>query len=196
MNKDWMADAIEQARLYRKIAGKPTGRGKGRATSPKWNDPKFRQKLMLGAFHDWPLAMDLFELYADIPARFAEDPKSLEQAQLFILTKIGNWMVKAVAAKDHASLAKLAAAVEMFAAVRMGLGFAELRKVVLAVGFMAYVKEKGKSPTASELIQSCRERQVDGKVLAGHVDEALYRDIRDMQLPVARGRTNRKKKKR
>lgn len=188
--------AAKQASQFLPIPKKKGGRGKGRATSPKWDDPQFAKKLALGAFHDWPLAMDLLDLYADIPTRFAEDPASLERAQLHVLNKIGNWMVKAVADKDHASLAKLASAVEMFSHSHLGLGFADLRKVVLAAGFGAFLKETKRKPTASELIHSCRSRPVDSKVLAGHLDEALFRDIRDMRLPVAPSRANTKKKSR
>lgn len=148
------------------------------------------KKLVAGRFYDWPDIKHLMAFYSaeTEPIKSLDDKKQKAAA----LKSILSFVAAALGKRDFKPLYTLARAVEMFAVEKAPV--ADMRKASIAFQYFKLVQKQKRKPTAAELVAFCRQDQEVGKILSQHLDESVFRDIRQMQLPVVKKPANKNKK--
>jgi hypothetical protein len=188
---DFLRLAAEQAAAFLPKKRKPKGRKKYGVAKLVYGDPRFWAKANLGSLHDSAAAKDLWMVFAK-PILQGTNDEGILKLRPKANQRLQKRFNEAVKKKDFIGIRKIADAVEMF--LQNPYLFRYPRHFALARVHQWLFRRTGKKPTAAEIIVVARKEfpALFGKVL----DEAIFRDIREMRIPISLKKANKRQKKR
>ena len=184
--------AAAQAKAFLPAKKRPSGRKKYGAGKIVVSDPNFWAKVHLGSLYQSAAAKDLFGIYVRKDSSLNSfDKRKFAEMRPRPMQRLLKRFKEAVAAKDFAAVYTIAKAVEMFS---KGTLLAYPRKHFIAATYVSIVQKYKRPPTPISLAKACQARHPG--VFKSVLDEAIFREIRELQLPVASSKANKIKKKR
>lgn len=188
---DFLRLAAKQAAAFLPKKRKPKGRKKYGVTNLVYGDPRFWAKANLGSLYESAAAKDLWMIFAK-PILKGTNEDGILKLRPKAYQRLQKRFNDAVQKKDFIAIRKIADAVEMF--LQNPYLFRYPRHFALARVYQWLLKRTGKKPNASKIVVVARKEfpALFGKVL----DEAIFRDIREMHIPISLKKANNKQKKR